>query len=46
MKQFIFVNALLLLIASPAAMQTGAVAPQADQHRARVEHLLRYVPQH
>src|SRR5512144_2010181 len=33
MKQFIPVCALLLLIASPALMQTGAV-PQADQHRA------------
>src|SRR5215831_13658152 len=33
MKQFIFVSALLLLIASPAVTQTGAVA-QADQHRA------------
>jgi hypothetical protein len=33
MKQFIPVCALLLLIASPALMQTGAVA-QADQHRA------------
>src|SRR5262249_22987836 len=31
---FIFVSAFLLLVASPAATQTGAVAPQADQHRA------------
>src|SRR5262245_41707988 len=38
MKQFISVSALLLLIASPAVMQTSAVqtsaAAQADQHRA------------
>ena len=37
MKQFIFVSALLVLIASPAVMQTGAVAQtdrQPDQHRA------------
>src|SRR6187549_805853 len=36
MKQFIYVSVLLVLIASPAAMQTrtGAQAPQADQHRA------------
>src|SRR6476660_6045404 len=33
MKQFISVSALLVLIASPAVMQTSAVA-QADQHRA------------
>ena len=33
MKQFIFVSAVLLLIASPAVMQTRTVA-QADQHRA------------
>ena len=33
MKRFISVSALLVLIASPALMQTGAV-PQADQHRA------------
>src|SRR5215475_7860845 len=33
MKQFISVSALLVLIASPAVAQTGAVA-QADQHRA------------
>ena len=33
MKQFLSVSALLVLIASPALMQTGAVA-QADQHRA------------
>src|SRR5690349_21848828 len=33
MKQFISVSALLVLIAFPAVMQTGAV-PQADQHRA------------
>src|SRR5688572_13006918 len=33
MKQFISVSALLVLIASPAVMRTGAV-PQADQHRA------------
>src|SRR5688572_7082938 len=33
MKRFISVSALLLLIASPALMRTGA-APQADQHRA------------
>ena len=33
MKQFISVSALLVLIASPALMQTGAVA-QADQNRA------------
>src|SRR5256714_10613587 len=33
MKQFISVSALLLLIASPAVMQTRTVA-QADQHRA------------
>src|SRR5689334_8419548 len=35
MKQFISVSALLVLIASPAVMQTGAVV-QADQHRAMV----------
>ena len=35
MKQFISVSALLVLIASPALMQTGAVqVVQADQHRA------------
>src|SRR5262249_48219055 len=38
MKQFIFVSALLVLIASPAVMQTSAVqtsaVAQADQHRA------------
>src|SRR5262245_6760695 len=37
MKQFIFVSALLVLIASPAVMQTSAVAQtavQADQNRA------------
>jgi mono/diheme cytochrome c family protein len=33
MKQFFPVSALLVLIASPALMRTGAV-PQADQHRA------------
>src|SRR5881396_3067313 len=33
MKQFISMSALLVLIASPALMQTGPVA-QADQHRA------------
>src|SRR5262244_323403 len=33
MKQFISVSALLVLIASPAVMQTSTVA-QADQHRA------------
>src|SRR4030095_2156285 len=33
MKRFISVSALLVLIASPALMRTGAV-PQADQHRA------------
>jgi len=33
MKRFISVSALLVLIASPALMQTGA-EPQADQHRA------------
>ena len=33
MKRFISVSALLVLIASPALMRTGAVA-QADQHRA------------
>src|SRR4029434_5662679 len=33
MKQFIWVSALLLLIASAAVMKTSAV-PQADQHRA------------
>jgi hypothetical protein len=32
MKRFISVSALLVLIASPALMRTGAV-PQADQHR-------------
>src|SRR5438477_8264945 len=35
MKQFISVSALLVLIASPAVMQTGTVA-QADQHREMV----------
>src|SRR5881394_787809 len=37
MKQFISVIALLILVASPAVMQTSAVTqavPQADQHRA------------
>jgi Protein of unknown function (DUF1592)/Protein of unknown function (DUF1588)/Protein of unknown function (DUF1595)/Protein of unknown function (DUF1585)/Protein of unknown function (DUF1587) len=35
MKQFISVSALMVLIASPAVMQTSAVAQaQADQHRA------------
>ena len=33
MKRFIYGSALLVLLASPALMQTGAVA-QADQHRA------------
>jgi hypothetical protein len=33
MKRFIFLSALVVLVASPALMRTGAV-PQADQHRA------------
>ena len=36
MKRFISVSALLVLIASPALMQTGVVA-QADQHRAMLD---------
>ena len=36
MKRFIFVSALLVLIALPALMQTGAVV-QADQHRALLD---------
>jgi hypothetical protein len=36
MKQFISVSALLVLVASPALMRTGAV-PQADQHRAMLD---------
>src|SRR5262252_5348356 len=35
MKRFIFVSALLVVIAAPAIMRTSAV-PQADQHRAMV----------
>src|SRR5215207_2512196 len=36
MKRFIFVSALLVLIATPALMQTRAFV-QADQHRAMVK---------